>query len=95
MLPPPDLTNVPDGQMTGAGMAVTLADGKTRTTVRCGDKVTLDTPAKNTGTVHCWTADGFMVTLDTPVTVNNYLPPVAAFACQGGHVHSIDQRRDR
>lgn len=97
LIPDPDLTNVPDGEMTYAGMAITLADGTTRTTIRCGDKVTL--AVGSTGTVHCWRADGFMVTLDKPVPAvsitpngGSNTPPVAAFACQGKHVKSIDQR---
>lgn len=92
MLPPPDLTNVPDGNMTYAGMAITLATGE-RTTIGTCDKVTLVNG--HTGVVHCWTGGGFMVTLDQPLPPVGNNPPVKAYDCKGQHLQSIDKRLNR
>jgi hypothetical protein len=37
------------------------------------------------GTIHCWTGGGFMVSLETPLTVDNLPMPVKAFDCTGVH----------
>jgi hypothetical protein len=96
----PDLTNVPDGDMTYAGMAITLAAGTTRTTISTADKVTLTTG--QTGTVHCWMGGArFMVTLDTPTPTitdpmtGDEFPGTAAVAGEGKFIRSIDKRYNR
>lgn len=87
-----DLTKYKDGEMTGAGMAVTLATGE-RTTVRCADRVLLINGMR--GVIHCWTGGGFMVTLDNPIDVPELVIPVKAFDCKGNHVAVITERCPR
>jgi hypothetical protein len=90
-----DVTQYQDGEMTGAGMVVTLASGE-RTTVRCGDRVQL--VIGYPGVIHNWTGGGFMVTLDKAIPAMNMIgnasntPPVKAFDCTGKHIERITER---